>query len=144
MPLTGYGGAIPRRSVISRDSSADSTASSIDAAVAAASVASMASVNSVTASMVSTKTCFCGHFTEVSTLLNYYTWSSHFVNFSIIVRFLQMLRSSYGGAIRPPIVRYLQTSKILIFYIYWYYRNMKVRPILVIYNIIFRRNIGHL
>ena len=68
VPSSGYGGAIPRRSVISRDSSADSTAS-IDAAVTATSVASMTTANSVMASMVSKKTCFCGHFTEVRSTL---------------------------------------------------------------------------
>ena len=45
VPSSGYGGAIPRRP-FSRDSSAESTSSSVAADT--------------------TKTCFCGHYTEVS------------------------------------------------------------------------------
>jgi len=51
VPSSGYGGAIPRRSVISRDSSADSTASDAPAS----SAPSMASHK---------RTCFCGHYSE--------------------------------------------------------------------------------
>ena len=52
VPSSGYGGAIPRRTVISRDSSADSTASDAPAS----SAPSMASHK---------RTCFCGHYSEV-------------------------------------------------------------------------------
>ena len=55
VPPSGYGGAIPRRSVISRDSSADSTASATDA-----------TTSPLTSSTTVSKTCFCGHYTEVS------------------------------------------------------------------------------
>ena len=58
VPPSGYGGAIPRRSVISRDSSADSTASATDA-----------TTSPLTSSTTVSKTCFCGHYTEVSKVL---------------------------------------------------------------------------
>ena len=51
VPPSGYGGAVPRRP-ISRDSSAESTTSS-------------------TGSNDNTKTCFCGHYTEVKPYVLY-------------------------------------------------------------------------
>lgn len=52
VPSSGYGGAIPRRPPFSRDSSAESNSSSC------------------TGDNTTTKTCFCGHYTEVGSIIS--------------------------------------------------------------------------